>query len=53
MNHLLCRVTHCDKLTCFGVSVLIVTLTHLAPDHPSPPALLPYHETPDCPVAAV
>ena len=27
-------------------------LTHLAPDRRSPPALFPYHETPDCPVAA-
>ena len=27
-------------------------LTHLAPDRPSPPALFPYRETPDCPVAA-
>ena len=28
------------------------SLTHLAPDRPSPPALLPYRETPDRPVAA-
>ena len=27
-------------------------LTHLAPDSPSPPALLPYRETPDRLVAA-
>ena len=27
-------------------------LTRLAPDHPSPPALFPYRETPDHPVAA-
>ena len=27
-------------------------LTHLAPDRPSPPALFPYRETPDHPVAA-
>lgn len=26
-------------------------LTHLAPGRPSPPALLPYHKTPDHPVA--
>ena len=27
-------------------------LTHLDPDHPSPPALFPYCKTPDHPVAA-
>ena len=30
----------------------MVVLTHLAPDGPSPPDLLPYRETPDRPVAA-
>ena len=31
INHLLCRVTHCHKLTCLGVSVLIVTLIRYKP----------------------
>ena len=32
--------------------LLGLLLTHLAPDRPSPPALLPYRTTPDRPVAA-
>ena len=30
--------------------ITFIWLTYLAPDHPSPPDLLPYHETADCPV---
>ena len=40
---------HCQKL-CH--SFLLLHLTHLAPNRPSPPALFPYRETPDRPVAA-
>ena len=36
---------HCQKL-CH--SFLLLHLTHLAPNRPSPPALFPYRETPDC-----
>ena len=36
----------------FDVDFCFCFLTHLAPDRPSPPALFPYRETPDRPVAA-
>ena len=39
-------------LTLNLIILLISVLTHLAPDHPSLPALFPYRETPDRLVAA-